>query len=70
MIIVKCTIFLWILFIIFRFFVRSTISNEDRLLAAWTGRLRMTFGRWLMVLTFMLAIIGTIASAIWLFFIR
>ena len=70
MVIVKCTIFLWILSIIFRFFVKARISNEDLLLAAWTGRLRMTFGRWLMVLTFMLAIIGTVVSAIWLLFVR
>ena len=69
MIIVKLTILSWILMFVIRFFVVATMSREERLLLKIKGKLnRMTFFRWLMLICFLLAVVGTIASVVWLLF--
>ena len=71
MMIVKTTILLWDINIVFRFLVKCTVDKEDILSVALTGKLnKMTPIRWIYVLTLFLSIIGTIASVIWLLFLR
>ena len=71
MMIVKTTILLWVINIVFRFLVKCTVDKEDILSVALTGKLnKMTPIRWIYVLTLFLSIIGTVASVIWLLFLR
>lgn len=69
--IVKITILLWVINIVFRFLVKWTVDKEDLLSVALTGKVtKMTPIRWGYVLTLFLSIIGTVASVIWLLFFR
>ena len=71
MMIVKTTILLWVINIVFRFLVKCTVDKEDILSVALTGKLnKMTPIRWIYVLTLFLSIIGTIASVVWVLFLR
>lgn len=70
MVLVKITILLWILFFVIRFFVRAFMSNEEKSIAAFTGHIKMTPGRVILVTIFLLAIIGSILSVIWFLFLR
>ena len=71
MLIVKITIIMWVINIIFRFLVKCTIDKEDILSVAFTGKVtKMTPIRWIYVLTLFLAIIGNVASVVWLLFFR
>lgn len=70
MTLVKITILLWVLFFIIRFFVKAFVSNEDKLIAAYTGNIKMTPGCAVLVTIFLLAIIGSILSVIWVLFLR
>lgn len=69
--IVKITILLWVINIVFRFLVKWTVDKEDLLSVALTGKVtKMTPIRWVYVLTLFLSIIGTVASVIWLLFFK
>lgn len=71
MMILKTTILLWVINIVFRFLVKCTVDEEDILSVALTGKLnKMTPIRWIYVLTLFLSIIGTIASVFWVLFLR
>ena len=68
MIFVKLAVVVWILFFIIRFFVVSHISYVDRLNIAINGKVRMTPGRAIMLLVFLIAVGLTVASLIWFLF--
>lgn len=69
--IIKITILLWVINIVFRFLVKCTFDKEDLLSVALTGKIKkMTPIRWIYVLTLFLSIIGTVASVVWLLFFR
>ena len=71
MMIIKVTILLWVINIIFRFLVKWTFDKEDLLSVALTGKIKkMTPIRWLYVLTLFLAVVGTVSSIVWLLFFR
>ena len=70
MVLVKITILLWILFFVIRFFVRDFMSNEEKSIAAFTRHIKITPGRTILVTIFLLAIIGSILSVIWVLFLR
>lgn len=71
MAIVKTTILLWIINIVFRFLVKCTLDIEDLLSVALTGKVnKMTPIRWIYVLTLFLSLIGTVASVVWVMFLR
>ena len=71
MMIIKVTILLWVINIIFRFLVKWTVDKEDLLSVALTGKIKkMTPIRWLYVLTLFLAVVGTVSSIVWLLFFR
>lgn len=71
MLVVKITILLWVLFFIFRFFTVATISSEEKIRLAFSGKFKkMNFIRWCLIIDFLLAIIGTVASVVWFLFLR
>lgn len=70
MFIVKLTILMWFLMFVARLFVNATISMEERIVMAITGKMKMNFIRYLMVILFLLAIFGSVASLVWFLFFR
>lgn len=70
MFIVKLTILMWFLMFVVRLFVNATISREERMVMAITGKMKMNFIRYLMVILFLLAIFGSVASLAWFLFFR
>ena len=68
MIFVKLAVVAWILFFIVRFFVSSQISNIERLSIALNGKMKMTPGRVILLLIFLVAVGLTVASIIWFLF--
>ena len=69
MIIVKLTILLWVLTFFMRWLILAARSREERLLLKIKGKVnRMTFFRLLMLICFLLAVVGTIASVVYLLF--
>jgi len=69
MIIVKLTILLWVLTFFMIWLILAAMSREERLLLKIKGKVnRMTFFRLLMLICFLLAVVGTIASVVWLLF--
>lgn len=69
MIIVKLTILLWVLTFFMRWLILAAMSREERLLLKIKGKVnRMTFFRLLMLICFLSAVVGTIASVVWLLF--
>lgn len=70
MFIVKLTILMWFLMFVARLFVNATISREERMVMAITGKMKMNFIRYLMVILFLLAIFGSVASLVWFLFFR
>lgn len=69
MTIVKITIVAWVLTFVLRFFVKVNISKKEILHVALNdGKLKMTFGRWILVLLFVASIGLTVASIIWFLF--
>lgn len=71
MLILKLTILAWIFLFFIRFFITATMTNEEKFILKLTGKLKkMTLFRWVMVLDFLLAVVGTIVSAVWLLFFR
>jgi hypothetical protein len=52
-----------------RWLILAAMSREERLLLKIKGKVnRMTFFRLLMLICFLLAVVGTIASVVWLLF--
>ena len=70
MIIVKLTILIWALMLVVRLFVNATMSREEKMIISITGKVKMNFIRYLMVVLFLLAIAGSVASLVWFLFFR
>ena len=68
MIFVKLAVVAWILFFIVRFFVASQFSNIERLSIALNGKVKMTPGRVILLLIFLVSVGLTVASIIWFLF--
>lgn len=70
MIFVKVGIVLWVAFFIVRFFVTSSISTIEKITIAYTGKLKMTPMRFIMIILLLSAIADSFTALIWfLFFI-
>ena len=70
MIFVKVGIVLWVAFFIVRFFVTSSISTIEKITIAYTGKLKMTPMRFIMLILFLSAIADSLTALIWFLFFR
>ena len=70
MIFVKVGIVLWVAFFIVRFFVCSSISIIEKITIAYTGKLKMTPMRFIMLILFISAIADSFTALIWFLFFR
>ena len=70
MIFVKLAILLWVAFFIVRFFVRSRVSAAEKIAASLGGKFKMTFGRYLLVIVFLLALADSFTALVWFLFFR
>lgn len=70
MIFVKLAVLLWVAFLIVRFFVRANITLEEKVAAAVGKKIKMTFGTWVLVIVFLLAIADSFVALIWFLFFR
>ena len=70
MIFVKLAVLLWVAFLIVRFFVRSNVSLEEKVAVAIGKKIKMTFGRWVTVIVFLLAIADSFVALVWFLFFR
>ena len=68
MIFVKLAIMLWIAFLIVRFFARANVTLEEKV--AIGKKIKMTFGRWVLVIVFLLALTDSFAALVWFLFFR
>ena len=70
MVFVKLAVLLWVAFLIVRFFVRVNTTLEEKVAAAVGKKIKMTFGRWVLVIVFLLAIADSLVALIWFLFLR
>lgn len=70
MIFCKLAVLLWVAFLIVRRFVASNITLEEKLKFSTGVKLKMTFGRWVLVIVFLLAIADSFAALVWFLFFR
>jgi hypothetical protein len=70
MIFVKLAVLLWVAFLIVRFFVGANVTLEEKVAAAVGKKIKMTFGRWVTVIVFLLAIADSFAALAWFLFFR
>lgn len=70
MIFVKVGIVLWVAFFIVRFFVTSSISTIEKITIAYTGKLKMTPMRFIMIILLLSAIADSFTALIWFLFFR
>lgn len=70
MVFVKLAVLLWVAFLIVRFFVRVNTTLEEKVAAAVGKKIKMTFGRWVLVIVFLLAIADSFVALIWFLFFR
>lgn len=70
MIFVKLAILLWVAFLIVRWFVSTNVTLEERVAVAIGKKPKMTFGRWVLVIVFLLAIADSFAALVWFLFFR
>lgn len=70
MIFVKLAVLLWVAFLIVRFIVSASVTSEERIAVAFGGKIKMTFGRWVLVIVLMLAITDSFAALVWFLFFR
>lgn len=70
MIFVKIAILLWVAFLIVRIFVGANVTLEEKVAAAVGKKIKMTFGRWALVIVFLLAIADSFVALIWFLFFR
>lgn len=68
MIFIKLAVVAWILFFVIRFLVFSQISNIERLSIALNEKMKMTPGRVILILIFLVSVGLTAASIIWFLF--
>lgn len=70
MIFVKLAVLLWVAFLIVRVFVGANTTLEEKVAAAVGKKIKMTFGRWVLVIVFLLAIADSFVALIWFLFFR
>lgn len=70
MIFVKLAVLLWVAFLIVRFFVVANATLEEKVAAAVGKKIKMTFGRWVLFIVFLLAIADSFAALVWFLFFR
>lgn len=70
MVFVKLAILLWVAFLIVRWFVSTNVTLEERVAVAIGKKPKMTFGRWVLVIVFLLAIADSFAALAWFLFFR
>ena len=70
MIFVKLAVLLWVVFLIVKFFVVANVTLEEKVAVAFGGKLKMTFGRWVLVIVFLLALTGSFSALVWFLFFR
>ena len=70
MIFVKLEVLLWVAFFIVRFIVSANVTSKERIAVAFGGKFKMTFGRWLLFIVFVLAITDSFLALIWFLFLR
>lgn len=68
MVFVKLAILLWVAFLIVRWFVSTNVTLEERVAVAIGKKPKMTFGRWVLVIVFLLAIADSFAALVWFLF--
>lgn len=56
--------------LIIRFFVSANVTLGEKLAAAVGGKVKMTFGRWVLVIVFLLALVDSFAALVWALFFR
>ncbi len=70
MVFVKLAILLWVAFLIVRWFVSANVTLEERVAVAIGKKPKVTFGRWVLVIVFLLAIADSFAALVWFLFFR
>lgn len=70
MVFVKLAILLWVAFLIVRWFVSTNVTLEERVAVAIGKKPKMTFGRWVLVIVFLLAIADSFVALVWFLFFR
>ena len=70
MVFVKLAVLLWVAFLIVRFFVRVNVTLEEKVAVAIGKKPKMTFGRWVLVIVFLLALADSLAALVWFLFFR
>lgn len=70
MIFVKLAVLLWVAFLIVRFFVGASVTLEEKVAASVGKKIKMTFGRWVLVIVFLLALADSFAALVWFLFFR
>lgn len=70
MIFVKLAVLLWVALFIVRFFVGASVTLEEKVAVAVGKKIKMTFGRWVLVIVFLLAIADSFVALIWFLFFR
>ena len=70
MIFVKLAVLLWVVFLIVRFFAAANVTLEEKVAVAIGKKIKMTFGRWVVLIVFMLAIADSFAALVWFLFFR
>lgn len=56
--------------LIVRWFVSTNVTLEERVAVAIGKKPKMTFGRWVLVIVFLLAIADSFAALVWFLFFR
>lgn len=56
--------------LIVRFFVKANVTLEEKVVAAIGKKIKMTFGRWVLVIVFLLALTDSFAALVWFLFFR
>lgn len=70
MIFVKLAVLLWVVFLIVRFFAAANVTLGEKVAVAIGKKIKMTFGRWVVLIVFLLAIADSLAALVWFLFFR
>lgn len=70
MVFVKLAILLWVAFLIVRWFVSTNVTLEEKVAIAIGEKPKMTFGRWVLAIVFLLALADSFVALVWFLFFR
>ena len=68
MIFVKLAVLLWVAFFVVIFIVSANVTPKEMIAVAFGEKIKMTFGRLVLVIVFMLAIADSFLALIWFLF--